>query len=664
MTAGHPVRARRLDTAAWPALASVSSVLLPTLVIILGAALRLYRFDLIRHHFDCAYPSYQALRILELGQHSILGQRSSVFTDNPALMSYMQAVVLRVVPSLHAVYLVLIALNAAGVALVYFAGRRLLGHTAGTIAALLYAISPWIIYFSRAAWVQGLMPFYMALLAWGLWPGMVGRDDSEPRVLAGLLGLVAMIGSYIQAWGAFLQVGPLLVFYGRRLPRRALFAGLAVLALSLALYAVGVARDWDSNRQQLASYAAEGRLQLNRQVPDHAVRLVSGRDFEFVHTREAANYPLRRNLSTVAHGLLSLALLGGVARAAMALRRPGNERRLAVVLLLWFLMPILAMGVSSRPVHPHYLLLTCPAGHLLAAWGLAGLWEYRRARWPIAALLVAVTLLNSVNQHAAAQQVAARPAEGRLEAWSLQAGTQVGDTIRDLLDDTPRPARMVVDTYGVLVSSLSRTSIEPIADMRYPEYVVLPGDRPLLYVLVNQAPLPGALGPLEKVLAEREIVLVDGTRVVFVQTGPYSREAALALPEVAMDWPGDAGLTLLGYTVEGPAVAGREFGITTYWRVDELPPGHEGRFAGAYYHVWDAEGERHANVSGQGRWLESGTIGDVYIERMRIPLPADLPAGEYRLDVGLFDTIHGPQYLFTSPEGVVPAAKIILRMLR
>jgi hypothetical protein len=207
-----------------------------------------------------------------------------------------------------------------------------------------------------------------------------------------------------------------------------------------------------------------------------------------------------------------------------------------------------------------------------------------------------------------------------------------------------------------VLSSLSGARLHILPDIQAPDYVVLPGAEPLLYVLAGSTAQPTDLGPLQSMGQAQVLRFADGTVVTLLQVPPLSREAASKLPQVTLDWPTETGLTLLGYALEPSARVGSEIWCTTYWRVDELLPARGVWYIGAFYHLMSASGAMVANVSGRGQWGYAWALGDVYVERVRIPLPADLAAGEYRLDVGSFDTIHGISYRLRSPDGLVDAA--------
>jgi hypothetical protein len=571
-------------------------------------------------------------------------------------MSYLQVIPLLVWRSPWAVYIFITALNTIAIWFVYRAAQQLLGNAGGLLSAFLFAINPWVIYFSHTTWVQALIPFFTALIAWGLWPTIVTEHRSPSRVLAAGLAVTAMTQTYIQAWGVLVQTGLLMTLFRRRIPRRPLYVGIFILTLALVVYGVGLSEGWETNRAKLLGFLSKGEFHLTREGLDHAVRLVTGRDFEYVYAREETReYNLRRTSSLAAHYLLGAALIVGVTRAAIELRRRGRSHRTAVVLLVWFAVPILLTSISAHPVHPHYLLLSCPAGHILAAWGFSPLLRRKGLREIVIFILLAIAILFGFNLHKASEAVASNPTGPEFNDWALGAGAKVGATVRDLSEGDGYPRRICAKGDETLLSSLSGTYLTTLREIEFPNYVLLPGEEPLLYVLVNTVPDPEALGPLQESFPEHDILLADGTRVSFLRALPYSRDRALALPDVALDWPSEAGLSMLGYSLNTAIRPGQPIECTTYWRVEELHPGREEWYIDAFYHLLDQAGQIITNVGGHGQWGYRWQLGDVYVDRVNIPVPADLAPGEYRIEIGLFDCIHTRNYPLHSPDGPIYA---------
>jgi hypothetical protein len=139
-----------------------------------------------------------------------------------------------------AVRLLSVFIGTATVALLYLTGRRLLGVTAGVLAAALLAISPFHVYYSQEVRMYGLVTLYgLAALYLTLGNGwIVGRVPWA--VWLGYV-LAATAALYTQYYAAFLLLGLNLVVLIRwrrlRCPVRALLpwfgAQLGVLALYL-----------------------------------------------------------------------------------------------------------------------------------------------------------------------------------------------------------------------------------------------------------------------------------------------------------------------------------------------------------------------------------------------------------------------------------------------
>lgn len=97
-------------------------------------------------------------------------------------------------------------------------------------------------------------------------------------------------------------------------------------------------------------------------------------------------------------------------------------------------------------------------------------------------------------------------------------------------------------------------------------------------------------------------------------------------------------IALAGYDLTSDrATAGQPLSVTLYWRALDAPPTDSARFV----HVVDASGALRAQADGtpaNGQRPTSGWLADeVVSDEVRLSLPADLPAGRYRLLTGLYD---------------------------
>lgn len=619
-------------------------------MLLLGVVVRFMQMGLIRYGYDQSYPAFQALALLDGGQWPVIGQPSSVFLDNPALMPYLQALPLLIARTPWAVQAFILLLNSAAVAFVYRVAADLLGRRAGLIAAFLFAVSPWVVFFSRTTWVQSLVPFFMAMIAWGLWPSFVNEKVGALRFFAGGVALTMLTQTYVGAWGVLPQIVLLLLIFRRRVPRRAFLAALAIFLVATILYAGGLATRADVNAGKSASFLSEAGegLSLSSIGLRHALRFVNGIDYR--PTYAAGNPPggLWPSLSWIAVSLLTAALVAGVVRAFVSLRRPGRERRLGTVLLVWFFVPVLLTSVAGAfAVHPHYLLLSLPAGHILVAWGLAPLLRRRVTAFATAAALIAVGLISTHDLYRANELVARTPTQPQFDGWSLAAGAQAGRALRELIteDSGPYPRRIAADGDKALLSGLSATYVQPVRGVAYPDFVLLPADETLVYAFDGNLGVPERLRPLLEEAPEHALAFADGARLAFARTRPDA-VALDGLAVVPVNRRSDAGLTLIGYTLSPLPDGALE--LVTAWRADGLHPERGEWYVAASYHLLDAAGDLLGNIEAYGQWAYRWEQGDIYLERVIIPGP--IPEGA-RLEIGLFDSVRVMPYTLFDEAG-------------
>ncbi|HYO89890.1 MAG TPA: hypothetical protein VER79_14680, partial [Candidatus Limnocylindrales bacterium] len=255
------------------------ALLLLALITLFGAALRFQNIGLIEHNVDHAYPIWQALQTLDHGVWPLLGQGTSVLFANPPLTGYLYLPLLAPWRSPVAVYVAVIALNTLAIPLGYWALRPLVGVPAALIAALLLAVNPWVIEYSRTSWVQSLLPFFACLLAWLLFPIVSGTAPRPVRRLV-LLGAAAVVAvnTYLLAYLFLAQIGLLIALFWRRVPKRALLVALVLVVLPAAMYAAALLADSAGLAARLESFGGGG-LYFSGEALSHALRLVSGADY-------------------------------------------------------------------------------------------------------------------------------------------------------------------------------------------------------------------------------------------------------------------------------------------------------------------------------------------------------------------------------------------------
>jgi 4-amino-4-deoxy-L-arabinose transferase-like glycosyltransferase len=92
-------------------------------------------------------------------------------------------------------------------------------------------------------------------------------------------------------------------------------------------------------------------------------------------------------------------------------------------------------------------------------------------------------------------------------------------------------------------------------------------------------------------------------------------------------------IDLLGYQVEpSPAKAGQPLIVTTYWKATGPLP----QFLTVFVHLLDQNGQIVAQDDRQSVLADTLQPGDEFMQFMPISVPPHLPAGEYRLAMGLY----------------------------
>lgn len=595
----------------------------------------------IEHNVDHAYTVWQAMRTIDEGVFPLAGQGTSVLFANPPLTGYLLIPAVALTRSIIGVYVFIIALNWLAVWMTFRAVRSLLGASAGLIAAGLMAVNPWVIEYSRTSWVQSLLPFFVCALAWLLWPVLMNRArHPQRRLILALIVMALLMQTYLLAYLMLATVGLLLVIFWRRLPRRGVIIGGAVVALFMALYGLGLLAQWDTASQRVADFGA-GQAQLRSEAWEAGIRLVTGADYEVARglNAPAGDVALRHDLSRVVHyGLLAMVLLG-IGAAMMHIWRRGEHAEAGLIVLIWFGLPVLAMTYTGNPVHTTYQLLGIPAGYALAAWGLMIVFRPKVTRWGGAALIVlslpfaGLMLTNSARYY---QETAALPGQHLLTALPVDYGLRMGAAINEHL---PSGGVVFADVEGWIINSFAGRLFPVVRDTRAPAFNMIPANGGIYITIAQEAPtIPAG--------AERVTVLEmpDGYALTLDALAPATEVDLQGQP---LDVPTQQGITLLSYDLDGEEDS---WTLTTVWRVDFVAQEVYERIFSPFLHVYDGE-ERIINTDGRGLMGHLWHPGDIHVHQMTFTLPEGSPPLDgLTLLVGQYDGVHNANVIFMPPD--------------
>ncbi len=616
------------------------------LILVIGAFLRFYGLGDIEFNVDQIYPIWQALNTIETGDLPLAGQGTSVLFDNPPMTGYLLLPFMLLTRLALVAFIVTITLNTFAIWLTYRALLQLVGPHPALVGTALFAFNPWIIEDSRRTWVQSLMPFFVCLIFWALVPVLLQQTrHPKRRLLIGLVGLAVFANTYLLSYALTAPVGLLLLIFWKRIPKQTLFIGAGVFLLLFALYAIGLASQWDETRHKTDEFLTGGS-RLTDEALSHAIRLVTGHEYAVARGTDAPadDAQRRADISQFIHWFWLVALVLGVGKALYYLvaQQPTKlPRAAALILLVWFLLPVIMMSYVSRSVHPFYLLLSVPAGHGLAAWALAPLLQIATSQRAIISMLILTGLFNGLNAIRFPQETAATPGAHIPYTLSLESSINFGNDIREAFKDgmtvyTP------ADVWAPMVMAGDIFPVVQIGDVEQMTVIPRQGG---LYTLYH-GPNEGLTPPMHGKITTVPLRLVDGTRLTVweVQQERFN-------PPHRTDKPSDIGVRFIGWDLSEALRPGNIIHLRTYWQVDSLHP-ERGQWTFApYAHLFTGNGQK---IISDGVLVPSGTwdVGDWMIQELSIEVPPD-SIGPYSINIGLYDSVRqtNASFYFPSADG-------------
>jgi hypothetical protein len=354
-------------------------------VLMLAGLLRLVLPGLTEFKYSEARLATLALEITREGRLPLIGVPSSAGFDHSPLSVYLYvpAFLFTTNPIPATLYGGLV--NVAAVALCWWLVRRWPGGgtRAALIAALLLAVNPWAVVFSRKIWQVAFVPILsLGCLGFVVAVFVEGRRWALAWALAAYAVLAQIHPSAVALAPAWLLW---LIVFRRRVWLPALLAGIGlgvVTALPFIVHQIQAGWPaWKALQNLPAGQWSLGAVTL-------AWQAATGSN---LHVLAGAGYPQLRLVPEIDTGLnimgwLILASALYLAGCAIVSWHSGGtqERQIArviLILLSWLLVPVFYNLRYSLDLYLHFFVLIVPAACLVVGYAMADLWPRLRSRW-------------------------------------------------------------------------------------------------------------------------------------------------------------------------------------------------------------------------------------------------------------------------------------------
>jgi hypothetical protein len=302
------------------------------------------------------------------GQFQWRGISSSVGFPNFPMSVWLYTLPLVVWPHPYAATLFTGLLNTVSVLGCYWLVRRYWGATAALSAALLYAVSPWAIIYSRKIWAQDLLPLFV--VGWGIGAALTFVEGRRRWIIVHLLCLAVAVQIHLSAVALIPATGVFLFVFRRRVNWRMVAVG-ALLALVTAVpFLVYLQQQWQTSGQaQLPFSGAAAAASFSLDSLHYTTMLSLGTNVHSLAGPEAFRAFLAQAPPVMpVYWLWGALIIGGVLFLAYQTWRRWQTpaAQVGFILLIWLLMPPLFFLLPITPIFPHYFIIIFPAQYMIA----------------------------------------------------------------------------------------------------------------------------------------------------------------------------------------------------------------------------------------------------------------------------------------------------------
>jgi len=636
-------------------------------IVLLAGLLRLSYLDLIEFKADEAQHLLRAARLVEEGEWPLVGTIASVGVAKPPMMVYLMAIPLLFGRDPRLASAFIAVLNVAAIAGLFLVARRYYGLRVAVLSALLLAVNPWAVIFSRKVFTADLLLPFGVLLLWGLLRALVDRRPWGWVLIC--LSLGSSLYLTFSPVPVLLACLILVIVYRSRVSWAHLVFGICLVILLFIPYfyhlnTAGLS-DWRNAFRSL-SVIPDGSTSTRPPVSrafEYAAWLHSGQHLSSLAGKSIQAFAPIHSVFAPLNGiqiLLFLASLG--ASAILAMRswshwRQREDTAKYVILSVWLWVPLLFWTMMRSALQVHYLVVLYPVGFLSIGLLLDRLFDLaywlplRRHWWtslttPLLALVVmALVVWQFYSVFHLYDFVVRHDTEGGygvpFRYWRRTAAAALRQADAQEVDQVwvaTEGADIAYEQVPLILHYLLGPKVKGVfMGQGSNDCLLLPAGRPAVYLLTRNSP------PVTEILRqlgaeERSTVLFPDQHYrarVWVAEERSVEQVLSMIPEREL-WAFDWGLRLLGYGWPSDARAGQRARLTTYWSFADVPDDVRLVQHSLFNHLVDRDGDKLAQRDGFGLPERYWSDGLVLVQWFDLVLPLEMSPGEYTVLTGVY----------------------------
>jgi 4-amino-4-deoxy-L-arabinose transferase-like glycosyltransferase len=286
-------------------------------------------------------------------------------------------------------------LSVTTIYLVYLAGRDWFSKTAGLIAAVLYAIAPTVIIYSRSSWNPNIMPFFALLAVYSVWRAW--KEKEAAWVILTSISLAFVLQSH---YLGVLLVPVIFVFIClllKEVRKNKIIKSQATkfLLFSLTLFTLLMSPLvlFDFRHGFLNSKALYKFLTIRQETVSIKPWTAIPKSYPIFEEINTSLITAKEPVGKIVTFILTLWSVYMILKKRKDIRSNSGF----YIIILWITFALIGFGIYKQPIYDHYFGFLFPASFLLTAFFLTLILESKFKIFGVIALgiLIYVNLINN-----------------------------------------------------------------------------------------------------------------------------------------------------------------------------------------------------------------------------------------------------------------------------